>query len=128
MHSGTRAAFHVDDHLALEPHQAGMREIERDGDAGRVVGAEPLVRDPGVRPHPQPPLRELLVEIGEAALEPGAFERDLEVLQAQLQQLSVGKRGPGEPTWHGASKPAMRWIIFRGATVAATMPDRLSLA
>jgi hypothetical protein len=53
---GRRAAFHVDDHFSLEPHQAGMGEVERNGDAGRVVGAEPLVRDPHVRPDPQPAL------------------------------------------------------------------------
>ena len=44
------AAFDVDDHLALEPHQPRMREIERNGDARRVVRAEPFARKPGVRP------------------------------------------------------------------------------
>src|ERR1051325_6932185 len=44
-----RAAFDVDDHLALEPHQPRMREIERDGDAGRVLRAEPFGRQPDMR-------------------------------------------------------------------------------
>ena len=48
------AALDLEDHLALQPHQARMGEVERDGDARRVVGAEPFVGHPGVRPDPKP--------------------------------------------------------------------------
>src|SRR6266852_597168 len=94
-------AFHVDDHLALEPHQTGMGQIKRNGDARRYVGAEPFVRDPGMRPDAQPAPAELVVEIGQARLEPRAFDRDLEVLEAKLQELVVGQRGPGKLARHG---------------------------
>src|SRR6059058_5516146 len=36
------AALDVDDHLAFEPHQPRMRQIERKRNAGRVAGAEPF--------------------------------------------------------------------------------------
>src|SRR5438132_13246664 len=103
---GRRAAFDVDHHLALEPHQPRMGEIERNGDAGRIVWAEPLVRDPHVRPDPQPALGEFLVEVCHAPLKPrAAADGDLEVLEAQLQELAVRQGGPGKPARHGASKP-----------------------
>jgi hypothetical protein len=44
------AALHVDDLLALQAHQPRMGQVKRDGDPGRIVRAEPLVRNPGVRP------------------------------------------------------------------------------
>ena len=89
-----RAAFDVDDHLALEPHQARMRQIEREGDAGRVLRAEPLARNPGVRPDPEAALLQLVVELAQAVRQPGAAKRELEVLQPQLQQPLVRPGGP----------------------------------
>jgi hypothetical protein len=51
-------------------------------------------------------LLELAMEIVEAVLEPGAFERELEILEADLEQLLVGQRGLGKlPTRHGALEP-----------------------
>jgi hypothetical protein len=85
-------ALHVDDHLPLELHQAGVGEIERDRDPGRVARAEPLIRDPGMRPHPQVPLGKLLMKLAKTVLEPGARDRDLQILQAKAQQLLVGQR------------------------------------
>jgi hypothetical protein len=38
-----------------------------------------------VGPDPDAPLFELVVEIVEAVLKPGAFDRDLEILEANLQ-------------------------------------------
>jgi hypothetical protein len=102
---GHGAALDVDDHLALEPHQAGMSEIEGNRDAGRVIGAEPLVGHPGVRPDAKPPLAELRIELVQAPLEPRACDGDLEVLEAQLEEFVVGQGGPGKPTRHGASNP-----------------------
>jgi hypothetical protein len=77
-----RPPFDVDHPFALEPHQAGMGEIERNRNAGGIVGAEPFVRYPGVRPDPKPALRELVVEVFQAPLEPGTGDGDLEVLEA----------------------------------------------
>jgi hypothetical protein len=58
-----------------------MGEIERDRNAGGIVRAEPFVRHPGVRPDPKPSLRELVVEVFQAPLEPGTDDGDLEVLE-----------------------------------------------
>ncbi len=76
-----RPPFDIDHPFALEPHQAGMGEIERDRNAGGIVRAEPFVRHPGVRPDPKPSLRELVVEVFQAPLEPGTDDGDLEVLE-----------------------------------------------
>ena len=54
-------------------------------------------------PDPDAALLEFVVEIVEAVLEPGAFDRDLEVLEAKLEQLLVGQGGPGK--FWGASEP-----------------------
>src|SRR5207248_2687441 len=70
--------------------------IERERDAGRVVRTEPLARDPGMRPHPQLALCELIEQIVEAILEPSACDGDLEILEAKLEQLLVGQSGPGK--------------------------------
>jgi hypothetical protein len=45
-----------------------------------------------MRPHPQVPLGELLMELAETVLEPGALDRDPQILQAKAQQLLVGQR------------------------------------
>ena len=56
-------------------------------------------------PDPDIALLELLMESFEAVLEPSAFDRDLEIPEAQLEQLLVGQRGPGKfLSLHGNSK------------------------
>src|SRR5438128_2242086 len=93
---GPGAALDVDDLLFLQPHEARMRQIERNGDARRVVRAEPFAGDPGMGPHPDAPLFKLIVQIVETVFEPGALYRNLEVAKAKLKQLLVGQRGPGK--------------------------------
>ena len=105
------AAFDIDDHLAFEPGQPRMRQIERDRDARCVGRAEPFVRDPDVRLEADASLLQLVVEVADAAPEPGAFNLDLEVLEPHLQQLLVGQAGPGYParrsTRHGVARPRL---------------------
>jgi hypothetical protein len=56
-----------------------------------------------MRPGPDAALLEFFVETAEAVLEPGAADRDLEIFQAEPEQLFVGEGGPGKfPTRHGA--------------------------
>ena len=56
-------------------------------------------------PHPDVALFELLMQSLEAVLEPGAFERDLEIAQAQPKELLVGQGRPGKfLAWHGILK------------------------
>jgi hypothetical protein len=75
------SAFDVDDHLALEARQSGMRQIKRDRDTGRIIGAEPFARNPGMGPYAKVALFELIIKVVEAPLKPGALDRDLEVLE-----------------------------------------------
>ncbi len=51
----------------------------------------------------------LVMEIGEALLEPRAFDADLEILEAELEELIVGQRGPSKLTRHGVSKADEAW-------------------
>src|SRR5580698_7094589 len=44
-----RAAFDIENHLFFKPHQPRMGEEERKGDARRILGTEPLARNPGMR-------------------------------------------------------------------------------
>src|SRR5262249_31448731 len=90
------ATLDVDDLFFLELHQPGMRQIERKGDAGRILGAEPFARDPGMRSHPDATLIELIEQGVEAVLEPGALNRDLQIPQPKLEQLLVRERSPGK--------------------------------
>src|SRR6202034_3333541 len=74
--------------------------------------AEPFVRDPGVWPHQNAALRELVMKRQEAVFQPGTFDLDAKILEANLQELVVGQRGPGKfPAWHGALNldDAGRW-------------------
>ena len=103
---GPGAALDVEDDLLFELHQARMRKIERKGDAGRRVGAEPLAGNPRVGLHPDVALGKLLVQRLQAVLEPGALQRQLEITKAQLEQLIVRQVGPGKClAWHEFSRP-----------------------
>ncbi len=104
-----RAPLHVDEHLALEPHQAGVRQVEGNRDARTVVRAEPLVRDPGVGLDPELALLQLVVQALQAPLEPGPFDRDPEVFEPQLQQLLVRQGGPRKSASKSASGPVWHW-------------------
>src|SRR5262245_25773813 len=86
---GPGAALDVEHHFLLELHQAGMGEIERDGNARLAVRTEPLARYPRVRPQPDAPFSELLMETAHAILEPGAFDRNPQAAEAALEQLLI---------------------------------------
>jgi hypothetical protein len=49
-----------------------------------------------VRPHREAVLGKLVVQGQEAVLEPGALDLHVKVPEADLQELLVGQRGPGE--------------------------------
>src|SRR5262245_62047313 len=81
------AALDVEHHFLLKLHQAGMSEIEWDGNARRAVRTEPLARYPRVGPQPDIPLCELFMETADAILEPGAFDPNPQTAEAALEQL-----------------------------------------
>src|SRR5215813_6518601 len=61
---------------------------------------------------PDASLIELIMEIAETIVEPGAFDRDPEVLQAELEELLVGQRGPGKLlTWHDSLETSKGWRL-----------------
>ena len=91
---GPGAALDVEHHFLLELHQAGMGEIERDGNARRLVRTEPFARDPGVGTQPNAPLFKLFVKSFDAVLEPRAFDRNLQTAEAPLEQLLIRQRLP----------------------------------
>ena len=102
---GPGAALDVQHHFLLELHQAGMGEIEWDGNARRAVRTEPLARYPGVGPQPNTPLFELFMEIADAILEPRAFDRNPQTAEAALEQLLIRQRLPSVfPARHRASE------------------------
>src|SRR5262249_48690077 len=73
-----------------------MRQIKREGNTWRDVGAEPLVRDPGMRPDSEAALDEFSMQVVETLLEPCTRNADLKVLEAKLQEVLVGQGGPGK--------------------------------
>src|ERR1700710_1898928 len=86
---GPGAALYVEHHFLLELHQAGMGEIERDGDAGHIGRTEPFARYPCMRPQPDAPLFEFFVESADTIFEPGAFDRNPQTAEALLEQLLI---------------------------------------
>ena len=70
-------------------HQARMVEIERNGDAGRVVRAEPFVGQPDMRVDVDAALFQFVIELHHATLDPGALDGEVEILEAQFQQFLV---------------------------------------
>src|ERR1044072_317983 len=59
-----------------------------------------------MRADPEVSLLQFLMGGLEAVLEPGAFDFDLEIAEAQLEQLLVGQGGPGKfPCRHEISNP-----------------------
>ena len=88
------AAFDLQHLGGLEPGQPRMRQIERDGDARHIVGREPFIGEPVVRPERQPARLELGGDLGNPLFELGAFDGDAEIAQPDLQQLLVR---PGRP-------------------------------
>src|SRR6185437_4123132 len=98
---GPGAALDVEHHFLLDLHQAGMGEIERDGNPGHICRAEPFARYPCMWPQPDAPLFELFMESREAILEPGAFDRNPQTTEAMLEQLLIRQLFPGKfPAWH----------------------------
>jgi hypothetical protein len=88
------AALDLQHLCGLEPGQPRVRQVERDRDARHVIGGEPFVREPIVGPEGQPARLELDADLGDALFDLGAFNRDAEIAQPDLQQLLVWPRRP----------------------------------
>jgi hypothetical protein len=82
---GPSAAFDVEHHFLLELHQAGMGEIEWDGNAGHICRTKPFARYPCMWPQPDAPLFELFIKSADTILEPSAFNRNPQTTEALLE-------------------------------------------
>src|SRR5690606_13676317 len=99
-----RPALNLDELALLEPHEAGMQEIEGHGEAAHAAGREPLVAHPDVRLEADAARVELSVQLVDAVADPGTVEGDAEVPQLDLQEALVGPTGPGEAVWHRSAQ------------------------
>jgi hypothetical protein len=78
------------EHLTLlEPHEARVRHVERQRDAGDAVGRVPVVGEPEVRAEPEPARLQLVAELLDARFERAARDRDPEVAEPEAQELLV---------------------------------------
>src|ERR1051326_4167022 len=91
---GPGAALDVEHHLLLKLHQAGMGEIEWDGNAGHIRRTKPFAGYPCVWPQPDAPLFELLIKSADTILEPGAFGRNPQTTEALPEQLLIRQLFP----------------------------------
>src|SRR5688572_9891166 len=73
-----------------------MGQVERNGKARDVVGRKPVVRQPDVRLEPEQSLVELIVELFDAALQPGAFNGKAEVLDPHPKEAVIRKPLPAQ--------------------------------
>src|SRR5690606_24099335 len=88
------AAFDLAHHAPLQPHQARMSEIERNGDARYAVGREPLDRQPHVRPQNEAAALQTSQHVVPCALQSRIAQRQLEIAEAHFEQRFVRQSHP----------------------------------
>src|SRR6266403_4965274 len=102
----------------FDPHQPRVREIERNGDPGNSIGREPFLCEPIMRPKAYPPRFELAVQTLDGILQLRALNFELQVAEAQVEQLVVRQRFPRVLRPAGAGRLSMgvghigRTILF----------------
>src|SRR5262249_12611554 len=89
-----RAPLHLAHLAAFELREARVGEVERDGDARHSVRCVPLVRDPAVRAEDEVLALELPVEPLDPRHDGRALEIEIEVAEAQCQQLVIRQPAP----------------------------------
>ena len=92
---GPGAALDLKHHLLFELHEAGVGEVERDGDTGHVCRAEPFARNPYVRPKrmPRGPNSSWRMPTQSSSQVP--FGCDLQAAEALLEQPLIRQFLPG---------------------------------
>ncbi len=83
------AAFDFQHLVQFELGEAGMSEIEGDGDAGYVIRTEPFIGQPKMGMKAKAARIEFLVQLGDAILKSAARNLDVEVAQPKIQQLLI---------------------------------------
>jgi hypothetical protein len=78
----------LEHHLSLETNEPRMGQIERDTDPRDAVGRAPLVTQPRVNAEASKAgCIELFAEPRDAVLEPRAFHAEVELAQANVEEL-----------------------------------------
>jgi len=92
-----------------------------------TIRTEPLARYPRVRPQPDVPLFELFMQLVEAVLEPGPFNRNPQTAEPALEQVLIGQRFPVVfSARHRVPKSRdIRWLVsrFRSSQAFAAHSD-----
>src|SRR3984893_12931144 len=73
----------------LQSDQAGVREIERDGEPDNVVRVEPLLRKPDRWPYSYSAIGEFSKHLLGSLIDQSSFEPDRQVTESGPQQLLI---------------------------------------
>jgi hypothetical protein len=87
------AALDLEHLRQLELGQPWVEQIEGDSDARNTVRAEPLIGDPVMRAR-EPTRSQLAVDTLDPLLKLAPLDVQIEIAQADVEQLLVGERGP----------------------------------
>ena len=88
---GLAGTFHFEHLTALEPHEAGMRQIERNGEPKHAIRVEELLRQPGVRQSNDVARLQFAMQALDPPRHQGAFHLNGQVAETRGQQgLVVG--------------------------------------
>src|SRR5690606_7503025 len=79
------ATLHLLHETALQPHQARLRKIERQGDAGHAIRREPLLGIPVVRTETHTATAQLAIETLHVFGDDASAARQLDVAKAQRE-------------------------------------------
>ena len=89
-------AFGFQHLAAFKPHQTGMGQVKRDGDARHTVRREPIIRQPEMRAEADPAIFQVCIEFLDALLKPCPLHPEIQVPEARGQQIFVGHPGAGK--------------------------------
>src|SRR5262249_23061060 len=109
---------------ALQLRQAGMDQVERNGDAGDAVGRVPLVGDPAVRAEDEMLALELAVEALDPRPDRRALEDEVEIAHAERQQLVVPQPAPRAPWMRACRHRFAGGVTLLGRLAAGALKQR----
>ena len=98
---GVSTAFDFQHLLPFELYQSGVRKVKRNGNPGDAIGRKPLFRQPNMGFKANSAYVEFVVEALYVGLQKRPLDFDVEVSDAQVEQLFVAETMPGESVAHG---------------------------
>src|SRR6185312_10956829 len=97
---GVGAAFDFEHLLAFQPHQTGVREVERNRDARHSVRRKPFFGKPNMWLEAYAATIQLVVKAFYVRLEERPANLDGQVADARFEQLLIREPMPGEAITH----------------------------